>query len=280
MNDFVFKKKIGQNFLSDKNLLRGICADANVEKHDEILEIGAGAGSLTSELCNLAKRVVAIEIDKDLKPVLENIKADNLTLIFDDVLKIETSSKMRDDVLKIETSKIDDMFEKTFKLVANLPYYITSPIIFKFLRESKKVSSITIMVQKEVAQRMVAKSGSKDYGLLSVSCAFFGTPLILRNVSRKMFCPIPDVDSCVVGMKVERGKFDIDADFFYSITKACFKSRRKTILNNLVEEFKFDKNQLCLLPFDFTRRAEELGVNEFVSLAKLIANINEEGKSK
>ncbi len=267
MMDFVFKKRFGQNFLTDKNLLRGICTDAQICKDDEVLEIGAGAGALTKELCEFSKRVVAIEIDQDLKPVLEKIGAKNLTLIFDDVLKIETV-------------KIDDMFEKTFKLVANLPYYITSPIIFKFLRESKKVSSITIMVQKEVAQRMVAKSGSKDYGLLSVSCAFFGTPLILRNVSRKMFCPIPDVDSCVVGMKVERGKFDIDADFFYSITKACFKSRRKTILNNLVEEFKFNKNQLCLLPFDFTRRAEELGVNEFVSLAKLIANINEEGKSK
>lgn len=267
MNDFVFKKKIGQNFLSDKNLLRGICADANVEKHDEILEIGAGAGSLTSELCNLAKRVVAIEIDKDLKPVLENIKADNLTLIFDDVLKIETS-------------KIDDMFEKTFKLVANLPYYITSPIIFKFLRESKKISSITIMVQKEVAQRMVAKVGSKEYGLLSVGCSFFGSPQILRNVSRKMFYPVPEVDSCVVGLVVERNKFDIDADLFYNVTKACFKSRRKTILNNLAEVFNLSKSQLNSLPFDFSRRAEELSTQEFVDLAKLVVNLNAEGKNK
>lgn len=267
MKDFVFKKRFGQNFLTDKNLLRGICADACIDKDDEVLEIGPGAGALTRELCDFAKKVVAIEIDKDLKPVLENIKANNLTLIFDDILNIESS-------------KIDDMFEEEFKLVANLPYYITTPIIFKFLRESKKVSNITIMVQKEVAQRIVAKAGTKDYGLLSVGCAFFGEPRILRNVSRKMFYPVPEIDSCVVGLKVERGKFDVDSSLFYNITKACFKSRRKTILNNLAEAFNFEKNKLVSLPFDFSRRAEELSIEEFVTLTKLIAKFSEAGKNR
>ena len=266
MKNFNFKKRFGQNFLSDTNLLKGICSDAQILPDDEVLEVGAGAGALTRELCHAAKRVVAFEIDHDLKPVLEGLGEENLTLVFEDVLKVPTK-------------QIDDMFDKSFKLVANLPYYITSPIIFKFLKESEKLFSLTVMVQKEVGARMVAKPGSKDYGLLSASCAFFGEPKILRNVSRKMFFPAPEVDSCIVGMKIERKKFDISADSFFEVAKACFKSRRKTLLNNLVEA-GYKKAELAGLDFDLSRRAETLDAGELVCLAKLLASLSAEEKSK
>ena len=262
MKDFVFKKKFGQNFLTDTNLLKGICNDAEIMPGDQVLEIGPGMGALTKQLCAVANKVVAYEIDEQLKPFLFELNCPNLTVIYKDILKTDMA-------------EVESFFQGDYKLVANLPYYITSPILFKFLTQSKKLTSLTIMVQKEVGQRMAAKPGSKNYGLLSVSCNFFGDAKILRNVSRKMFSPPPEVDSCIVGLKIDRGRFDVSAEDFFVVAKMCFKSRRKTILNNLAEGLGVSKQKLESLGIDLTRRAEELDTSEFVALTKLLkANFN------
>ncbi len=252
MNDYVAKKKFGQNFLTDKNLLCSICADAGITKQDEVLEIGAGFGALTQQLCQVAKKVVAYEIDLDLKQPLSKLDNKNLILHFEDALK--------KDLVEIEKD-----FSSSYKLVANLPYYITSPIIFKFL-ESKKLTSLTVMVQKEVGERMVALPKQKAYGLLSASCAFFGGAKILRKVPRHMFTPSPDVDSCIVRLDINKTKYDEEK--FFKVLKASFGMRRKTLLNNLCSNLNISKDSLSKIDFDFSKRAEEFGKDDFVELAK------------
>ncbi len=260
MTTFQFKKKYGQNFLSDPNLLQGICCDAGLTRDDNVLEIGAGAGALTKQICSIAKNVVSFEIDKQLENVLRDLNCKNLTLIFEDVLKVPTN-------------EIEAYFNGSYKIVANLPYYITTPIIFKFLKEAKKLVSLTIMVQKEVAERICAKPGEKNYGLLSVSCAYFGQANIMRNVSRKMFFPQPDVDSCVVNLQIQKKDETVNQKLFFEVIKSAFKSRRKTLLNNLAEAFKLKKSKFSELNFDLSKRAEELSVDEFINLTKTIEKI-------
>lgn len=250
---FEFKKKYGQNFLTDKNLLSSIVKDASIESQDEVLEIGAGMGALTQEIAKVAKKVVAFEIDESLKPYLENLNLKNVDFIFADALKTDMTA-------------IENNFSGNFKLVANLPYYITSPLIFKFLKESEKITSLSIMVQEEVGRRICAEAGSSDYGALSVSCQFFGKPRIMRKVGRKMFTPSPDVDSCIVRLDITRRE-DVDATKFLSLVKMAFKSRRKTLLNNLAEGLGVSKSSLSKIEI-LQRRAEQLSVDEFVSLAQ------------
>ncbi len=256
MSEFNFKKKFGQNFLTDKNLLSSICNDAEICKDDEVLEIGAGMGALTTPLCERAKKVVSYEIDNELQPHLESLNFNNLTLHFEDALKKDLS-------------EIEKDFDGNYKLVANLPYYITSPLIFKFLA-SDKLKSLTIMVQKEVGERMVAKVGDEQYGLLSVSCAFYGEAKIMRKVPRNMFKPQPDVDSCIVKLDVNKNKFNVDENAFFKLVKGAFKSRRKTLLNNLSELLNVPKSALQSVEMDLSKRAEMLSVDEFVELTKLI----------
>ena len=212
-----FKKKFGQNFITDKNLLSAIVDDAEIDKSDEVLEIGAGAGTLTKEISNRAKKVISYEIDKDLESYLLGLKLNNVNFIFKDIMK--------ENLLEIE-----NYFEDGYKLIANLPYYITTPIIFKFLKNSKKLKSLTIMVQKEVAERIVATKGEKDYGILTIMINFYGNAKITRNVNRKMFYPEPNVDSAVVRIDIDREKYkNIDDDKFYSFVQSCFSMRRKTL---------------------------------------------------
>lgn len=256
MKNFNFKKKFGQNFLTDKNLLASICADAEIGFDDQVLEIGAGMGALTSPLCERAGKVVSYEIDAELKPHLSSLGYKNLTLHFEDALEKPLA-------------EIESEFESGYKLVANLPYYITSPLIFKFL-ESEKLQSLTVMVQKEVGERIVAGCGSKDYGVLSLSCAFFGQAKIMRKVPRQMFTPAPDVDSCIVHLDIERNKYNIDKNTYFRLIKTAFKSRRKTLLNNLAEGLNAPKNSLQGLGFDLSRRAEQLSIDEFVALASVL----------
>lgn len=256
MSEFNFKKKFGQNFLSDKNLLASICNDAGIEKSDEVLEIGAGMGALTVPLCERAKKVVSYEIDTDLEEHLKSLNCKNLTFHFEDALKKDLA-------------EIEKEFDGKYKLVANLPYYITSPLIFKFL-SSNKISCLTVMVQKEVGERMTAVAGDKEYGLLSVSCAFFGEAKIMRKVPRSMFKPQPDVDSCIVRIDVQKNKFDVGEDAFFRVVKAAFKSRRKTLLNNLAEGLSAPKSAFNGLDFDLSKRAEMLSAEDFVSLTKIL----------
>lgn len=260
MKNFNFKKKFGQNFLTDKNLLASICADAEIDFSDQVLEIGAGMGALTGPLCERASKVVSYEIDNELKPHLLSLGYKNLTLHFEDALEKGLE-------------EIEKEFAGKYKLVANLPYYITSPLIFKFL-DSERLKSLTIMVQKEVGDRIVATKGSKDYGVMSLSCAFFGNAKIMRKVPRQMFTPAPDVDSCIVKLDIEKNKYDLDKKTYFKLIKTAFKSRRKTLLNNLSEGLNLPKSVLSGLDIDFSRRAEQLSINEFVDLGKMLQQQN------
>lgn len=221
MIEHKFKKQFGQNFISDKNLLSAIVQDAEIDKNSEVLEIGAGAGTLTEEISLQAKKVVSYEIDRDLQNHLMSLKLENVQFVFGDVMDFTTG-------------QIEKSFAGNYKIIANLPYYITTPIIFKFLNEATKLESLTIMVQKEVAERIVSNVGSKDYGVLSIMVKFFGNAKINRIVSRKMFYPQPNVDSAVVTIKIDKNKYSqIDKNKFYKFIQTIFSMRRKTIKNNL-----------------------------------------------
>ena len=250
-----FKKKFGQNFLSDINLLQAIVKDADITNNDNVLEIGAGAGALTKQLASQANKVIAYEIDTDLCEHLKGLQLSNVEFVFKDALK----EKIED---------IEEKLENEYKLVANLPYYITTPLIFKFLEESSKVKSLTIMVQKEVAERIVAKEGGKDYGVLTVMVAFFGEAKITRVVGRQMFYPQPNVDSCVVNICLNKRFPEVDKKDFYNFIRACFSMRRKTILNNLNSGLKISKTEILdkLKDFDLSRRAESFSLEEFVQM--------------
>lgn len=251
--DFVFKKKFGQNFLSDKNLLEAIANDAGIIKEDQVLEIGAGAGSLTQILSEKCEKVVAFEIDNDLKDLLLGLNLKNVTFIFDDFMKTDMKT-------------IENMFNKPFKVVANLPYYITTPIIFKLLETCEKLDSLTIMVQKEVAERVCAKVGTKDYGILTVMINFFGEAKITRIIKRQMFNPVPNVDSALLNIKITNKFPDIDKQKFEKLVKACFSMRRKTLLNNLSNLYPKDKLKKVLSEETLNRRAETFSLEEFVEI--------------
>lgn len=250
-----FKKKFGQNFITDKNLLSAIVDDAEIDKSDEVLEIGAGAGTLTKEISNRAKKVISYEIDKDLESYLLGLKLNNVNFIFKDIMK--------ENLLEIE-----NYFEDGYKIIANLPYYITTPIIFKFLKNSKKLKSLTIMVQKEVAERIVATKGEKDYGILTIMINFYGNAKITRNVNRKMFYPEPNVDSAVIRIDIDREKYkNIDDDKFYSFVQSCFSMRRKTLKNNLEHSNLKLKIKIDNLPQSIlSLRAENLSFDDFVNI--------------
>jgi len=253
MTDFKTKKKFGQNFLKDKNLLEAICKDAKVSLADEVLEIGAGLGTLTDVLKENASKVVSVEIDCELIPILKEKQDEKLTFIFKDVLEVPLE-------------EIEKNFKNEYKIIANIPYYITTPIIFKFLGKSKKVKSLTLMVQKEVAERIVAKPNGKDYGVLSVSCSLFGEALIKRIVNRNMFHPAPNVDSAVVHIEIKQ-KAEVEEGLI-EFVKNAFSMRRKTLLNNLSSAYSISKEELAkrLKDYDLTRRAETFSVEEYKNM--------------
>ena len=247
-----FKKKFGQNFITDKNLLNAIVDDAQVDKNDDVLEIGAGEGTLTKVISERVKSVVSYEIDSDLKEKLLSLNLKNVKFVLDDIMKYEIEDIEKD-------------FLSGYKIIANLPYYITSPLIFKFLNNSDKVRSLTIMVQKEVAERIVAKAGGKDYGVLSVMVQFFGNAKITRPVSRKMFFPQPNVDSAVVVIDVSKN-YDIDKAKFYKFIQTCFAMRRKTLKNNLSHSQEFKDAVNYLDANVLSRRAESFTLDEFIEI--------------
>lgn len=253
MTDFQTKKKFGQNFLKDKNLLEAICKDAEVCEKDEVLEIGAGLGTLTEILASHAKKVVSYEIDSDLFQILQEKESDVLSFRFCDVLSRSLE-------------EIESDFSGEYKIVANIPYYITTPIIFHFLGKSKRVKSMTLMVQKEVAERVVAKRGTKDYGVLSVCCQMLGKCEIKRIVDKKMFFPSPKVDSAILHITVERTKEDLNGIF--NFVKNAFSLRRKTILNSLSNGYGISKEEVSkkLQGVDLQRRAESFSIEEYKKL--------------
>ena len=262
-NNFRFKKAFGQNFITDTNLLAAIVNDANVE-NDIVVEIGPGAGTLTKEIAKKAKHVYAFEIDKQLKVVLDNTLngVENVDVIFKDIQKVS------DDEL------VETIGTKDYKIVANLPYYITTPIIMKFLEGSYLPKSITIMVQKEVAERLVADAGTSEFGAITLAIKLYGDAKIKRIVSRKMFTPSPNVDSAIVNIEISNKYDDVDKEKVKKLIKAAFSMRRKTLVNNISSVYKLEKEKIIssikTLGFEEKVRGEELDIEDYIKLANII----------
>lgn len=258
-NNFKFNKSFGQNFIFDKNLLNAIIEDSEITENDEVLEIGPGAGTLTKVIASKAKKVVSYEIDTNLMPVLEENLAD-----------VRNSKIIFQDALKTNLEEIESNFNGNYKIVANLPYYITTPLIFKFVGKTNKVKSMSIMVQKEVGERLVAKNTDREFGSISVILDFYANVKILRQVPRRMFVPAPNVDSCVVGIEFVENKFDANAELFEKVVKSAFSNRRKTLTNNLSKDFNFSKQELAQmfaeLGLSETVRGDALSTEDFVKI--------------
>ena len=269
---FAFQKKFGQNFLIDSNVLESIIRGAEITKDDFVLEIGPGIGTMTQYLCESARQVVAVEIDKMLIPILEDTLSeyDNVEVINQDVLKV--------DIKSLAEEKNNG---KPIKVVANLPYYITTPIIMGLFESGVPIDSITIMVQKEVADRMQTGPGSKDYGALSLAVQFYATAKVILNVSATCFMPRPNVDSAVI--KLTRHKEPTvnvaDEKLMFKIIRASFNQRRKTLVNGLKNspELSFSKEQIVKAIEEIgkpeTIRGEALTLEEFAELANAFTEL-------
>lgn len=266
-NDFKFKQKFGQNFISDKNLLSAIVKDAKIKKDDPVLEIGPGAGTLTKEILSATKeKVIAVEIDKDLKDVLQK----NLS-------KFPHFELILGDILKISPKELKEKFDgKPFKVVANLPYYISTPILFYLLENEFNVLSITVMLQLELAKRLTAQKNTKDYGALTILLDYLGEVSLTRKVPRTLFTPQPNVDSAIVHIDLQKKKFDVDYNKIAPFVKKGFVMRRKTLANNLISAFNFSRAQVekCFLEVGFPKncRAEDLTSKDFITLYKALFN--------
>lgn len=262
--NFNFSKKFGQNFIFDTNLLVSIVSSANLPDNAQVLEIGTGAGTLTKIIADKASKVISFEIDPSLREYLTDKFADtpNVDLVFQDVLSVATD-------------KIDDMFDGQYHMIANLPYYITTPIIFKFLEESKKLKTLTIMVQQEVADRLIAKENTADYGAITASIGTIGEAKIVKRINRKMFTPAPNVDSAIVQITIDRNKYKIDdIKTLRATIKSAFAMRRKTLSNNLKASFGLSTDAIneILTEIDLPTsvRGEVLSPAKFVELSNAI----------
>lgn len=267
-NGFHFNKRFGQNFLTDTNLLRSIVDRAGITENDVVVEIGVGGGTLTRAIAEKAKRVIGFEIDRNLEPVLKETLAglDNVEIVFKDIMKIPTA-------------EVEKMIGGRFSVVANLPYYITTPILMKFIEESELVDGITVTVQEEVADRLCSKAGSSDYGAITASVDAVGNAEKIMRIDRKMFYPAPNVDSAVVKITMVQDKYPIEDMGAYKAGVRCaFLSRRKTLVNNLMMAFKTDRHTaeeiVLAVKGDVLVRGETLTTEDFVKLHKEILKYN------
>lgn len=270
---FSFKKSLGQNFLIDANILKNIIRHAGINETTGVVEVGPGIGALTEQLAIHADKVIAFEIDQRLLPILKDtLKAyNNVEIIYKDVLEADVHEA------------IESYFDKDQKVhvVANLPYYITTPILMKLLREKLPVTSLTVMIQKEVADRMAAKPNSKSYGSLTIAIQYYTTAEVVMNVPKTVFMPQPNVDSSILRLTIrEEPPVHVEnEDFFFTIVQASFAQRRKTLRNNLSNHFKgiLDKDAIQTvfdaLGMDGTRRGESLHMEEFATLANAFYEI-------
>ncbi len=267
--EFSFKKNFGQNFLIDNHVLNKIITSAEISEDDVVIEIGPGIGTLTSAVAENAFKVIAVEIDKTLIPILEDTlsRFDNIEIINEDILKVD---------IKAIAEKYSD---KKIKVVANLPYYITTPIIMEILEKQVPIQSITVMVQKEVAYRMGAKPSTKDYGALSLSVQYFCEPYIVANVPQNCFMPRPNVDSAVIKLTVldePRVKTN-NSKLMFELIKIAFSQRRKTLLNCIFNTggFGFSKEEIAQIlneaGFDERVRGETLNLEDFAKLSDVIS---------
>lgn len=265
---FSFKKSLGQNFLIDTNILNRIVDHANITEDSGVIEIGPGIGALTEQLAKRSKKVVAFEIDQRLLPILEDTLSPypNKTILHQDILKADVAQTIKDEFVGIEDIMV----------VANLPYYVTTPIIMKLLEEKLPIRGLVVMLQKEVADRISAVPGTKDYGSLSIAVQYYTEAETVMIVPKTVFVPQPNVDSAVVRLTVRKEpRVRVRSeDFFFQVTKASFAQRRKTILNNLTSQLPEGKEKkeqilsaLSEAGIEPTRRGETLSIEEFALLS-------------
>ncbi|OEH92623.1 16S rRNA (adenine(1518)-N(6)/adenine(1519)-N(6))-dimethyltransferase RsmA [Bacillus solimangrovi] len=267
---FSFKKSLGQNFLIDTNILRNIVDFANLTEGSGAIEIGPGIGALTEQLAKKAEKVVAFEIDQRLLPILNETLAPykHVEIIHQDILEAEVRSMIEEKMQGI----------KDIMVVANLPYYVTTPILMKLLTENLPVRGIVVMLQKEVADRIAARPGTKDYGSLSIAIQYYSEAEVVMTVPKTVFVPKPNVDSAVIRLTL-RTKPPVqltDEKFFFEVVRASFAQRRKTIYNNLVHNLagKEKKEQVTLAlekaNIEAKRRGETLSMEEFAQLSEVL----------
>ena len=268
---FIFQKRFGQNFLIDTHVLEKIIKSAEITKEDVVLEIGPGIGTMTQYLCENAREVIAVEIDKNLIPILENdtlAEYDNVTIINEDILKVDLNALVKE--------KNDG---KRIKVVANLPYYITTPIIMGLFEQGVPLQNITVMVQKEVADRMQAKPNSKDYGALSLAVQYYAKPYIVANVPPNCFMPRPNVGSAVIRLTLheERPVRVENEHLLFAIIRAAFNQRRKTLVNALTNANELQLTKEIVLTaleqmgLSATIRGEALSLEQFVQLCEIVS---------
>lgn len=269
--NFNFQKRFGQNFLIDTHILEKIVDEAGIDEDDCVLEIGPGIGTMTQYLCERAGRVIAVEIDKALIPILNDTLSsyNNVTII-------------NEDILKVDITKLCNEYNngRPIKVVANLPYYITTPIIMGLFESGCPLESITIMVQKEVADRMKCGPGSKDYGALSLAVQFYSSPEIVAYVSPESFIPKPSVGSAVIRLtRYEKPPVEVDDEkYMFALIRAAFNMRRKTMVNSLMSgNLGLTKEEILEaiknLGLSATVRGEALTLEEFAALSNILSKV-------
>lgn len=268
-HDFNFSKGLGQNFLTDQNIVSKIVDKASVIDKN-VLEIGPGIGTLTSEIAKYAKKVVAIEVDKRLEPILSETleEYNNIEVVFQDILKT--------DIKALSEEKFNG---EPFKVVANLPYYITSPILIYLLREPSNIEEIVVMMQREVADRIVAGPNSKEYGSISVFLKYFGDSEIVMKVPKTVFMPKPKVDSAILKIVIKDNSDGVCIDSLERVLRSAFLKRRKTILNSLSSGLDISKEEtsdiLKSLNIDENFRAENLSYEDYLKITKKLGEKND-----
>ena len=257
---FEYKKSLGQNFLKDNNIINKIVESINPNNDDLIVEIGPGSGALTKELVKKNCKIICFEVDERLKEPLSRIESKHLDVIFEDFLKVNLKDYIKDNYNHIY-------------FVGNLPYYITTPLLLRFTESDMNVKSITIMVQEEVARRLVAKSGTEDYSSITLAVESWGDAKITRELSRNMFFPSPTVDSAVVTIFRNEDKIKgYDRKKINRLVRASFAMRRKTLANNLASAYSISKEEsiqrIEMAGFDKNIRGERLSLNDFLKLSE------------
>ncbi|MBP2078540.1 16S rRNA (adenine(1518)-N(6)/adenine(1519)-N(6))-dimethyltransferase RsmA [Oceanobacillus polygoni] len=264
---FSFKKSLGQNFLVDVNVLENIIKHAGIDEEAGAIEIGPGMGALTEQLAIHSDKVVAFEIDQRLLPILKDTLHDysNVEIIHQDILEADVEAVIRTHFKP----------NQPIHVVANLPYYITTPILMKLVRDRLPVTSLTVMIQKEVAERMAAKPNSKSYGSLTIAVQYYTEAKVVMTVPKSVFMPQPNVDSSILQLVIrDKPPVEVvDEDFFFELVQASFAQRRKTLRNNLSNFFKeqYTKDEITAIlestGIDGSRRGESLDMEEFALLA-------------
>lgn len=261
---FKFKKSLGQNFIESDEILRGIVDQADITKEDTVLEIGVGGGTLTREIARRAKAVFGYEIDKSLQPVLAR-----------SLSGVENAEIVFKDFMRVSMSEIENDLGEGYVVIANLPYYITSPIVMRLLEEAKNCKRIIVTVQKEVADRFCAKAGSPDYGAITLAIDALSDPKETMFISRENFYPAPNVDSAVVRLDINKEKYErLDYESFREAVRTAFLSRRKTLANNLINALKISRREaeeiLSEAGIDLSVRGERLAVEDYIRLAEVL----------